>query len=69
MQTEVNWSHRNNFMLNENMYFVWKIYTYWKYNFEKKYANRKYVWSFKKYTIIKKTFMEIKWIYMFLDKY
>lgn len=36
MQTEVNWSHRNNFMLNENMYFVWKIYTYWKYNFEKK---------------------------------
>ena len=56
-------------MLNENMYFVWKIYTYWKYNFEKKYANRKYVWSFKKYTIIKKTFMEIKWIYMFLDKY
>lgn len=36
---------------------------------KEKYANRKYVWSFQKYTLIKKTFMEIKWIYMFLDKY
>ena len=38
-------------------------------DFGKRYANRKYVWCFQKYTLIKKTFMEIKWIYMFLDKY